>query len=248
MNHSKLTHTLKDGRIIVYISLISGIALIIYFIIRTLEPRESRPSPVDNSLSDSNHRTIDASKEQRLAEMPDYHTVPFDSSERVPPSNVRRHIVLPPSVRLTSELSNKGRETALNAAETFIWAALNQSRDTMAEMIAITFVGTGVVSSAYLKEKFDGLPEHLRKEVKSWEELLALMYENELEPYGAFELVESRSLAPTVNEFTYSFYDADGRKRQEVLLMKQTNTGWKRLQYLATVRKLADTLQKDQNK
>jgi hypothetical protein len=224
-----------------------GVLTAIFLRMRDIREHANRVLPVADYVeprSTAPKAKIEKGSLSDVSELPNAKT---SSAPELPEASapVRGRAAIPPEAKFTSELRNRGNHSAADAAKTFLWAALSHETDLIAGLIHWTWArpfdlapGTPLVASTI----FQTVPESWRQLARTPERLLAFAHQNEVESFGAFQVVDHRILGPDTEQVVIRLFDSSGNSKEQSLLMQRTQNGWKRVHWPVTLETLAKRL------
>jgi hypothetical protein len=119
-------------------------------------------------------------------------------------------------------LRNLGRATPESATETILWAAVGGDVDALSN--AFMFTPTA-------REKADawfaGLSEHTRQQYGTPEKVIALMIANDAAGLTGMQVLGQKEIAPDNVGVRVRFGSVDGKTKDDNLLMRRSNDGWR---------------------
>jgi hypothetical protein len=208
-------------------ALVSGLALIAWFLVVKHAPVRG-PVSAKSPLS---RASITVRPAARSDASPASSALPAPSA---PPANepaaapARPRVPVPASAKLVSELANRGNATAIAGAETYMWASVNRQTDVAASLIKWhggPDEGTWTYGG---NDRFRDVPEPWQSQIKTPERLIAIMQENELESFGAYEIKRREVIGPKYESIEVRWFAPDGSFVDQTYVMRLTPIGWRR--------------------
>jgi len=89
---------------------------------------------------------------------------------------------------------------------------------------------------------FQAVPAPWREFAGSPERLLAIVHQNEVEPFGAFQMVGHEGIGSDIEVFTVRLFASDGNLMDSSIMMQRTQNGWKRVHWPVTLEAIAKQL------
>jgi hypothetical protein len=144
---------------------------------------------------------------------------------------------VPVNLTPAESLKNAGKGTPEAATETLLWAAFGGDVETLSS--ALVFTPTA-------REKADawfaGLPEKMRNQYGSPEKVVALMIAKDAAGLTGMQVLGQKEIAPDNVGVRVRFGSTDGKVKDDNLLMRRVDDGWRMVLPDAAVEKFARQL------
>jgi hypothetical protein len=131
-------------------------------------------------------------------------------------------------------LKNAGKSTPEAATETILWAAFGGDVDTLS---------SGLVFTPTAREKADawfaGLPEKTRTQYGTPEKVMALMIAKDAAGLSGVQVLGQKEIAPDNVGVRVRFGSTDGNTKDDNLLFRRVNDGWRMVLPDAAFEKIA---------
>lgn len=135
------------------------------------------------------------------------------------------------------DLKNAGKSTPEAATETLLWAAFGGDIDTLS---------SGLVFTPTAREKanawFAGLPEKTRTQYGTPEKVMALMIAKDAAGLSGMQVLGQKEIAPDNVGVRVRFGTTDGNTKDDNLLLRRVDDGWRMVLPDAAFEKIARKL------
>jgi hypothetical protein len=144
---------------------------------------------------------------------------------------------VPTKLKPAEALKNAGRSTPEAATETVLWAAVGGDVESLANSMVLTPTARDKADAW-----FAGLSESTRQQYGSPEKIIALMIAKDAAGLVGMQVLGQKEVAPDNVGVRIRFGSADGKTKDDSLLMRRVNDGWRLVMPDTAVEKFARQL------